>query len=319
MGKMTMERDGSGARNTGPQGSGEQCILDYMLVLDRAKSISEAAARCGVGQSALSNALKHLETELGIRLYDRKAGCMTQAGSIYVRNAERILSVYERCKAELSLMKKGTFTLGIGRYLGNSVASGLTERIYQAFPDLGFSIELESRETLRRLLLEHRLDMYLAFEAGGPLPGCIVQSAQPVPLYLAGAARIFKDADRPDPDVFSGLTFLKLQNDTVLSETAQHWMKKQGLFPGRTSETNSLEMARLLLSQADAFTVLPGCALSGFSGFRFLPMKGAFISPVFVSRAGSPESQLREEIRILLPEVMNACSADRAEAEGRRP
>ena len=275
-------------------------LLDYLLILSRARNLSEAAKQCGISQSALSNALKHLEAQLGVRLYDRKACAMTPAGNIYIRNAEQILVLCRECREKLETMKRGSFTLGVDRYLGNGITNALTEYIYRNFPELGFSVVLDSLENLRRLLSEGTLDMYCAFERASALPGCIQRGTQPLQLYLTGSEESGDGLSVKAP----GLTFLKPEGDTALWEAADQWMKKQALHPAHISETNSFDLAKLLISQTDTATVIPASVLPEFTAFRLVPMKGASVLPVFVYRADAAENQIREEILAAFPEIL---------------
>lgn len=82
----------------------QQCI--YTLEIHRTGSFSKAAAKLFVAQPSLSNSIKSLEDELGIRIFDRsKSGAvLTVDGAEFIRYAAEIVSkndfVMERYKAQ---------------------------------------------------------------------------------------------------------------------------------------------------------------------------------------------------------------------------
>lgn len=66
--------------------------LEYVLAVVRRGSISRAADEVFVSEQGLSKALKNLETELGVAIFERsgRGVRLTRAGEIVVRHAERI-------------------------------------------------------------------------------------------------------------------------------------------------------------------------------------------------------------------------------------
>lgn len=65
--------------------------LKAFFAVGRDHGVAEAAKRLGVTRSAISHQLKKLETELGIRLYERKAGTLqlTTQGETFLRTIEQ--------------------------------------------------------------------------------------------------------------------------------------------------------------------------------------------------------------------------------------
>ena len=67
--------------------------LRALLMVANERSFTKAAARLNVTQSALTNAIKSLESELGLRLFDRTTRLVTPtpSGARFTAVAERIL------------------------------------------------------------------------------------------------------------------------------------------------------------------------------------------------------------------------------------
>ncbi|WP_332770843.1 LysR family transcriptional regulator [Phenylobacterium sp.] len=86
--------------------------LRYFLAIVEAGSLSKAAGQVGVAQPALSQHVRHLETELGVTLLDRNARGVTptDAGERLCREARTILNLL----AELPQQVMGAVTDPIG-------------------------------------------------------------------------------------------------------------------------------------------------------------------------------------------------------------
>ena len=68
--------------------------MKYAVVVAETQSINKAAEQLYVGQSALSRAIKELESGLGVVLFRRSAKGMflTPDGELFVRNARKVLA-----------------------------------------------------------------------------------------------------------------------------------------------------------------------------------------------------------------------------------
>ena len=67
--------------------------IQYALALSETLSFSQVAEQLGITQPALSKQIQHLETELGVKLFDRNHSplTLTPAGEYFVRNARELV------------------------------------------------------------------------------------------------------------------------------------------------------------------------------------------------------------------------------------
>jgi DNA-binding transcriptional LysR family regulator len=90
--------------------------LEYVVALARERHFGRAAAACHVSQSALSDAMRELEAELGIVIVERgrRFGGFTTEGGRVVEWAQRILAERDAMRADLTRMHGGlTGTLAL--------------------------------------------------------------------------------------------------------------------------------------------------------------------------------------------------------------
>ncbi|WP_433247049.1 LysR family transcriptional regulator [Streptosporangium sp. CA-135522] len=91
--------------------------LRYLVAIADAGNLGRAAELLYVSQPALSYALKNLESELGVRLFDRHSGGVTEtaAGRDVVAEARRTLSQADRVTAAAARHRRGeTGVLRVG-------------------------------------------------------------------------------------------------------------------------------------------------------------------------------------------------------------
>src|SRR6185436_13619593 len=91
--------------------------LTYFLMVAERLNFSRAAEALHVAQPAISQQIRALEDELGVRLFDRlgKRVTLTHAGQALLPHARRILAAVEAAQnevRELTTLVHGTVSLG---------------------------------------------------------------------------------------------------------------------------------------------------------------------------------------------------------------
>ena len=93
--------------------------MKYAVEIAETKSINKAAEKLFVGQSALSRAIKELETSLGVTLFERSAKGMflTPDGEVFVRYAKTVLKQVDAIENMFSEGKtaKKQFSISVPR------------------------------------------------------------------------------------------------------------------------------------------------------------------------------------------------------------
>lgn len=139
--------------------------LKAFVALAQDLHFARTADRLDVAQSMLSEQLKKLETDLGIKLLNRNKRAtvsLTEAGALFLPEAQAALRQLDRAEAVGRLAARGEIgTVSLG-YVGSAVSTGvlpatLTE-FRRAYPDVAMNIV--SIDTPRQLdsLRDGRLD-----------------------------------------------------------------------------------------------------------------------------------------------------------------
>ena len=114
---------------------------EYIVKIDDEHSITRAAEKLFVTQSALNQQLLRLEKELGAPLFHRSKVDMrpTEIGQVYLDNAREILRIKQRTYNLINDMtdaKKGRLSIGFTPGRGSEMFTHVYPSFHQAYPNV---------------------------------------------------------------------------------------------------------------------------------------------------------------------------------------
>ena len=133
--------------------------LKYIVTLASEKHFGKAAEKCFVSQPTLSVAVKKLEEELGVALFERSKGhiTVTELGQKLVLQSQKVLDqarvikdIAQEGKNQLAAPLRVGAIYTIGPYL----FPHLVPQIHQQAPEMSLFIEESYTAVLRRQLRE---------------------------------------------------------------------------------------------------------------------------------------------------------------------
>ena len=115
--------------------------IEYIVKIDDEHSITRAAEKLFVTQSALNQQLLRLEKELGAPLFHRSKVDMrpTEIGQVYLDNAREILRIKQRTYNLINDMtdaKKGRLSIGFTPGRGSEMFTHVDPSFHQAYPNV---------------------------------------------------------------------------------------------------------------------------------------------------------------------------------------
>lgn len=137
--------------------------LRYLVAVARRRHFGRAARDCHVSQPTLSIAIKKLESELGLALFERRKQdvTVTPAGERIVDQARRVLDEAERLKdiaqGETDQLH-GTLQLGAIYTIGPYLFPHLIPELHELAPDMPLQIEENYTAELTHRLRRGNLD-----------------------------------------------------------------------------------------------------------------------------------------------------------------
>lgn len=136
--------------------------LEVFLATARHQNLTRAAASLSMSQSAASGALRELEQQFDIQLFDRigKRLKINELGSLLQPQAEAVL---ERAgELEESLARGGApghLRVGATLTIGNYLAVGMIARFREAFPDADVRLDVANTQRIAEQLARFELDV----------------------------------------------------------------------------------------------------------------------------------------------------------------
>ena len=141
--------------------------IEYFQAIIETGNFYQAAEKCNVSQSAISQQIKKLEQELGVKLLDRhnRTFSLTPAGEHFYRKSLILISDVEQIKRETKRIAAGDHAiLRIGYYKGyhsNELSEAVAE-FSSKYPTVEVSIIVGSHEELYKALENDKVDLVLS-------------------------------------------------------------------------------------------------------------------------------------------------------------
>lgn len=266
--------------------------LRYITAVARLRHFGRAAEACFVSQPTLSVAVRKLEDELGVTLFERRRNeiAVTPVGERVVEQARRVLEEAERVR---QIARQGKddlalpLNLGVIFTIGPYLLPALIPRLTAQAPELRLIIREDYTRNLREALKRGELDVLilaLPFDD----PGLVVEPLYDEPFMLALPAahpwtrrKEIAVADLGQENVLllgAGNCF----RDQVLA-ACPACRQEERQFEGeiqRTLEGGSLETLRQMTATGVGVCVLPCTAWSEAGSLQGRLVARPFAAPV---------------------------------------
>lgn len=140
--------------------------IQYFHAVIRTGSFTEAAEKCFISQSAISQQIKALENDLGVKLLVRenRSFHLTEAGEYLYQKSGQLLENVKRIKTDTIQIGRGRQNVLRLGYLKSFAGSNLLNAVSEysdIFPDTQVHIQNGNHEALYHLLNNDQLDLVL--------------------------------------------------------------------------------------------------------------------------------------------------------------
>ncbi len=248
--------------------------LRYIIALNQEKHFRKAAEKCFVSQPTLSIAIKKLEEELGVHLFERHKHdiLITPIGQQIIKLSEEILKLSQNIK-ELAKEYQGDLSTELKIGAIYTIAPYLFPRLIPNFHALAPNVSLIIEENYTHVLAEKlktgELDIaILSLPFDEPNIETFDLYKEPFKLILPKEKEITKETYLGSID--------QIQNETVLLLGAGHCFRDQVIasFPHllnsnqqnnqlqKTFEGSSLETIRYMVASGVGVSIFPCSTLS---------------------------------------------------------
>lgn len=132
-------------------------------------NMTEVGKRLYISQPSVSQAIKEMEKELGVSLFDRigKKLYLTYEGEIYLKYVKRILNLYDEVKITLENSRtniNGKIRVGATTTIGVYVLPEIVKHFLTKNSDVEISIVIENTTAIEKMIIDNTVD--IAFVEG---------------------------------------------------------------------------------------------------------------------------------------------------------
>jgi len=264
--------------------------LRYIVAVARERHFGRAAEACFVSQPTLSVAIKKLEEELGVVLFERGPGevTTTQIGVSIVEQAQRVLEEATRIK-ELAAGGRdplaGTLRLGTIYTIGPYLLPKLIPILRRTAPSMQLLIQENFTHRLAEALKHGEVDVIVVALPFAE-PGVLTQALYDEPFLVAVPQRhpwarkkeIASEELTQESMLLLGAGHCFRDQVLDLCATVSRSPNRSGI--QRTFEGGSLETIRQMVASGVGITVLPATSITPGAGASDLIRIRPFAKPV---------------------------------------
>jgi len=144
----------------------ETRLLRNALALAEHRNFARAARALNISQPTLTRSIQALETQLGARLFDRRARTVlpTPVGEEMLKHARLVLAssrALEDGVQHFQGLKHGSLSIGIGPYAASILLGQALGRFNEQYPDVRITAMVDDWVNLPRRLKEREFDFVL--------------------------------------------------------------------------------------------------------------------------------------------------------------
>lgn len=138
--------------------------LQYFVAVAEQGSVTRAAQNLSISQSSVTEAIKELEGDLGVTLFERhpRGLAITHNGHQFLRHATRILATVSDARnafGDAKAQPGGSLNIGVTSLVAGYVLSDLLARFRRACPGVDISAIEDNGSYLEHLLVGGELDV----------------------------------------------------------------------------------------------------------------------------------------------------------------
>lgn len=241
--------------------------LQFFVAAAEAGSVTRAARALSISQSSVTEAIRALEDDLGVPLFDRQPRGLeiTHKGQAFLRHARQILSDVTSARSALreggdggAESAPGRLALGVTSLVAGYVLSDILSRYRRAFPQVELQVVEDSGDYLQHLLIGGELDVAVLVTSS-----VRDRMALQVETLIVSPYRLWLPLGHPLADQESialeelaGRPMIQLMVDEI--EESTRWLAAVlPVRPQAAFRTRSVEAVRSLVATGAGLAILP--------------------------------------------------------------
>lgn len=257
--------------------------LEYFQMTSRLKNITRAAKRLSVSQPNITVAIKKLEAELGIQLFERsqKQLSLTPEGAVFLNRIEQALRNIQDAVLEVNdykQLQKGTIKIGIpsmiGAYLFPKIFSGFQKK----FSHLDVYLYEKGSMSIRESLERDELDFGIVIISNAsPSLQLLPMSTNQVVACVPDSHPLARKNKFSWSDI-NNIDLIMLKEGSFIRNMILNKLKENNIKPNIVLESNQIETIKGLISSNVGMAFLLDFIVQDSPHIKTLPLE----KPIFV-------------------------------------
>lgn len=227
--------------------------LENIIQINEERSITKAAEKLFITQSALNQQLQKLEAELGTPLFTRTRSDWrpTPAGKVYLDAAQKILNIkrdaYHRIH-DMADLARHHFTIGLIPERGVDMFTAIYPKFHQFFPDVILEPQESNVRTMQKLISNGQIDLGLITLNDSQKDDNTYHHMAYEEIYLAvpsshplaaAGGRTVKEAPETALETFREDSFILISHTSTMYQLVQNLFHEAGFEPKVLFSTSS--------------------------------------------------------------------------------
>ena len=252
--------------------------LEYFQMASRLRNITRAAERLRVSQPNITVAIKKLEAELGIQLFDRsqKQLALTPEGAVFLNRIELALRNIQDAVLEVNdykQLQKGSIKIGIPPMMGAYLFPRIFSSFQKKYSHLDIYLHEEGSVSIREQLERDELDFGIIIISGASnhlalLPMVRSEIVACVPEHSPLAEKPFLTKD----DIAAS-NLIMLKEGSFLRQTILGKLKEASITPNIVLESNQVVTIKGLVASGVGISFLLDMVLEDAPGVKAIPLE----------------------------------------------
>jgi DNA-binding transcriptional LysR family regulator len=254
-------------------------FLKYFATVAEEKSFTKAASLLNISQPTVTQAIKKIESDLGVFLFDRsnKRIVLTPQGERFLASAVRILESYEEAVAasrDYALLQRGTIRFAVPPITSAYILPEVYNLFTQAYPNLQMLVSEDSTsDTVKLKIMTGKADtgVIVATTDAAHLESVVVRKVRlvvcvpfPHPLAQRDVINIHELKDEK--------LFMHMPNSyayrAFMAVCRQH-----GVTMPPPQVFNRIDVIDRMVASGAGISLMPSLILNAQLPFRIVPMK----------------------------------------------
>lgn len=282
--------------------------LSYPIAIASAGSLSGAARKLGISESALSRYLEKLEQEVGMPLFisSRRRMYPTQAGRAYIRTARKILEVMDNTRSSISRLgmpETRVLRVGTSSLSGARIFAAIYMEFRARFPDVKLQPVEGYGNTTKEMLRKGECDAVFTTSEEEADLDCYIMGKTEIVLAIPQAQdhpSLPQDYLTEDFSPLRNLAFVQPEEPNTLCRYVNDLMQRVGFRPQVTVSTPNIALQRQLISRGAGVGFLPRYHAEADPSLRILPLwKPLYTHEGMFCRRGTPMTPEMEYLQFL--------------------